>query len=68
MVPPSVSAALAPTAKKAASFRMASYTNIELYQITIGVLKLLPSSANSIKAKRSTELGSPQIRQSTTYK
>jgi hypothetical protein len=29
---------------------------------------VLPSSANSMKAKRRTECGSPQIRQSTTYR
>jgi hypothetical protein len=33
----------------------------------VGNLVIIPSSVNSIKAKRRMELGSPQTRQSTTF-
>ena len=67
MVPPSVRAALAPTAEKEELHPGLLLTQ-KIWEITICMLKTLPSSANSIKAKRITEFGSPQIRQSTTYK
>jgi hypothetical protein len=66
MVPPSVSAALAPAAYNG----QLQLCCLSIHKTTEGgkVLKRLPSSANSIKAKRKTEWGSPQIRQSTTYR
>jgi hypothetical protein len=68
-VPDKLSAALAPSIDETKREKLLSLKhNIyeHLQELKVYEVTKLPSSVNSTKAKRRTELGSPHMRQSTT--